>query len=124
MPAVEEEIRALELELNLTEEAVLEAKLRVSGSSPEWEKHKTKTLKNMCDLVLQFKMEDPPHKAVAILSRMFIDAREIAQQPRLIKQFDEKRKRLHTLRAQEEARQKALKEIDVAQGNQSWRATA
>ena len=124
MPAIEEEIRALELELGLMEDAVLEAKLRISGDDPEWEKRKTKTLKNMCSLVLQYKMEDPPHKAVAILSRMFADAREIAQQPHLVQQFDEKTKRLHTLRGKEESRQKALKEIGRIKDGQSWRATA
>jgi len=124
MPQIEAEIEALELELNLMEETVLTAKERVAGTDPEWEKHKSAALENMCKLVLQFKMEDPPHKAVAILSRMFVDAREIVQQRKLIQQFDEKRKRLHTLMSREEARKKAFAKAGEAAQNQSWRATA
>jgi glycogen debranching enzyme len=122
MRTIASEIEALELELNLMEPAVDTAKRRVSGEDEEWEKRKRTMLENMCSLVLQFKMEDPPHKAVAILSRMFVDAREIHQQHHLIQQFDEKRRRLHTLRAREESLRNATQEAERLRKQQSWRA--
>ncbi|MHC4302734.1 MAG: hypothetical protein ACYS7Y_36205, partial [Planctomycetota bacterium] len=110
MRTVTSEIEALEMELNLLEPAVEVAKRRLSGSDEEWEKRKQVMLDSMCKLVLQFKMEDPPHKAVAILSRMFVDAREIHQQGQLIQQFDEKRRRLYALREREEQQENARNE--------------
>jgi hypothetical protein len=108
------------------ESAVEVAKKRLSGEDEEWNRRKDVMLESMCKLILQYKMEDPPHKAVAILSRMFTDAREIDAQKKLVQGFDEKRRRLHTLRAEEERRGQALREAKrmADEERQKWRAVS
>jgi hypothetical protein len=118
---LDDEIKRLEMEIGLMEDVAEVARRRVDGKDEEWEAHKCKVLDNMCRMVLEFKIEDQPSKAVAILGRLFADAREILAQPQILDQFDKKRKTLHHLLAERERQSDAQKRSRDLYEAQSWR---
>jgi hypothetical protein len=118
---IQDEIARLEIEIDLMEDVAETARRRVDGEDEEWEAHRRKVLDSMCRMVLEFKIEDQPSKAVAILGRLFNDAREITAQQQIVDQFDKKKKTLHHLLAERERQSEAQERSRELYDRQSWR---
>jgi hypothetical protein len=118
---IDNEIELLEREIDLLEDVADTARRRLSGEDEEWNKRQRKTYLSMCKLIMEFKIEDPPHKAVSILGRLFTDAREVSAQPKIVAEFDKKKKTLHALMGERERIEKSRKSARESEQQQTWR---
>jgi len=93
-------IDELQRDLNILSVAEDAARARLAGEDLDWERLKERLLEKMFGLIVSFKIEDPPHKAVNILGQLMADAENLRSPNRIVVEVDNKRKMLHTLRDQ------------------------
>jgi len=90
------------------------ARKRLAGEDAEWERTKERSLEKMFGLIVAFKIEDVPSKAVAILGQLMADAERLRSPKRVVAELDNKRKMLHTLRDQARRRENSSQRAQEA----------
>ena len=100
MGRLQSRIDELQRDLVILSNAETIARARVAGEDAEWENQKDNILDKMFGLIVAFKIEDPPHKAVNILGQLMADAERLRSPKRIVVEIDNKRKMLVTLREQ------------------------
>lgn len=124
MRNIDSRIDELEKELSLMEEVYEIALRRVNGEDKDWERKRELLIDRMCRLIGQFKIEDQPSKAVAIVAQMMPWAAELTQQQRIVDDYVVKQRTLAALRGEQERRQDATEKARRAYEDQSWRKPA
>lgn len=112
MKTLTDRIPDLQRELDLLEVPYTRALQREKGEDPEWEERKKSLIRQMCDLIIRFKIGDEPHKAVAICAQAQAMAAELRAPAAIVDQYEERKKVLTMAYAERERHDKAVAEAE------------
>jgi len=119
---LEKRIEELQRDLDIYGQVVRQARARVAGEDEEWNKERDKLIETICDLVVAFKPDDQPSKAVHILGQINASAEKLRAPKRICVEFDNKSKLLHTLRDQQQRHENAVAGAREALKQNKWYA--
>ena len=104
-------IDELRLEIDVESQVERVARERMDGLDEGWNADKERAISKMFDMVVAFKEDDPPSKAVHLLGQLIAEVEKIRAPREIVRRLDSKRRLLHTLqdqrRAYEDSRAKA-----------------
>lgn len=117
---LEDRIDEIQRELGLMEEAYSRSKERLEGRDTEWETRKTNLIRQVCELVGQFKIGDEPHKAVAIVAQCAVMAAELRAPELWVTKYEERKAMLRMARQQQERQAELMEKARLAVENEPW----
>lgn len=122
--SLEDRIDELQQELSLMEQAYTRSLQRVTGQDREWEERKKNLIRQMCELIGQFKIGDDSTKAVAIVAQSAVMAAELRAPDLWVTKYEERKKMLTMARSQAARQEAATEKARRSYEDQSWRRTS
>ena len=96
----------------------------MTGQDLEWEERKKSLIRQMCELIGQFKIGDDATKAVAIVAQSSVLAAELRAPDFWIAKYEERKQMLAMARAQADRTEAATEKARRSYENQPWRRAA
>ena len=117
---LEDRIDEIQRELGLMEAAYTKSKERLQGRDPEWEERKKALIRQMCELIGQFKIGDDATKAVAIVAQCAVMAAELRAPELWVTKYEERKAMLTAARVQQEAHERTMAKARRAYEESQW----
>jgi len=117
---LEDRIDEIQRELSLMEDAYSKSKDRMSGLDPEWEIRKSALIRQVCELVGQFKIGDDSTKAVAIVAQCAVMAAELRAPELWVNKYEERKAMLRLARDQQNRHEELIEEARRASEGHPW----
>jgi hypothetical protein len=114
---LDKRVEELRIEIDLESQVERVAQERLDGLDEGWNNDRERSINKMFDLVVSFKEEDPPSKAVHLLGQLLAEVEKIRAPREIVRRLDSKRKLLHNLQDQrrvyEESKAKARESFEA-----------